>query len=460
MEECDPSWTGWRWISAFIGAGVLAWILGLLNILGDNSSLAYMNYGLPLTYMRLDLRGSSLTVFQTLADHMSFRQSWWQALIYDIAVVISFVLAFAFTVHQWSEKWTPHWHIAFDLTCLTIILPWTMSLPLSWTALGLVGLLAALVAFAYASWTITSRYIGHALAGLGPAASIVVLIVGGYSAAPHDPYRNSRPADLPLLLTAMESSNPSLRGLALWQIADLFEHGHGSLDPIIKALDDSDQNVRRRAKMRLSRFGPNAIAAVPRFIQLIDDKTFFFEAADALKSLGPTARDAVPVLEDRLKTANDAEKLAICEALWAIRKNATLVVPVLFELLPRTEKYQKLDVCRALWKSSQSAKTVVPAVIELLNDDFGPIRVDAANLLGQIGPAAKDAVPTLIEMVNYEPPPVQPRPQVAAVLNANGVPSPIPGEMPEAEFYPRIRDAAKRALERIDPGWARNRVDP
>ncbi len=431
MNLEQPRFSSWRFTSTFFGTAALAGILGVLNLFGDNSAIFSVNYGIPLPYMRFEGFGSMTLVFQAIMENSSFRQFWWQALVYDVVFALLLVSSFAFTIYRWSKAWSYRKHFLFCLASFFAVLPWWLPLELPWTFLRLFGLLvaplAAITGACHASWMITRWKLGESLAGLGPMGLFVALIVGGYFAAPHDPYRNPQPADLPLLLRTMKSEDARVRQLSLRAIARLAKQGHSSVDVIIAALDDTDKVNRHEAVSMIHELGPKAAAAVPKLIPLLDDERQNYLVAAALTRIGPAAREAVPILEERLKMSAGYMKQNCADALWAIDKNTVLVVP---------------------------------AMIEMLNDDFDPLRVDAANLLGQIGPAAKDAVPTLIEMVNYEPPPAPPRPPVAVAPNRSGVPSPRPGEMPEAEFYPRIRDAAQRALERIQPGMARKRVEP
>ena len=63
--------------------------------------------------------------------------------------------------------------------------------------------------------------------------------------------------------------------------------------------------------------------------------------------------------------------------------------------------------------------------------------------LGEIGLAAKDAVPLLKRMTEYQPPKAKPLDEKS---NSS---KPTLRQMSEAEFYPRIREAAEMALRRI-----------
>ena len=89
---------------------------------------------------------------------------------------------------------------------------------------------------------------------------------------------------------------------------------------------------------------------------------------------------------------------------------------------------------------------VVPVLVELLKDPFLPIRCDASDALGEIGGRAGAAVPALIEARDYK---AKPRPKREA-RGLTEVAVPTIEEMSEEEFYPQVRNAALKALSKIN----------
>jgi HEAT repeat protein len=88
--------------------------------------------------------------------------------------------------------------------------------------------------------------------------------------------------------------------------------------------------------------------------------------------------------------------------------------------LKSTEERDRLIAVRALPQKKDDGPKVVPALIEALKDKDGDIRVSAALGLGSFGEQARDAIPAL----------------EAAQKNGRDA---------------RVREAAGKALSRIDP---------
>jgi HEAT repeat protein len=154
-------------------------------------------------------------------------------------------------------------------------------------------------------------------------------------------------------------------------------------------------------------------------VKALDEKALRLDVLRALEHLGPTAKAAVPALVRLSKTGTG---------------------------------YDRLGAAQALWKIDQNADFVVPALIELLKDPFLPIRVDAARSLGDIGPGARAAVPSLVAARDYipQPHPNREAPREREAPQSSELTPPAPKEMPEDEFYPRVRDAAAAALTKIE----------
>ncbi len=122
-------------------------------------------------------------------------------------------------------------------------------------------------------------------------------------------------------------------------------------------------------------------------------------AAASLEELGPTAKEAVPALEQTLKSEQD---LGICiaasSALAAIGPEA---VPALTSALTNAVYDKRWPILQALGKLGPAAKEAVPVLMEVLQNqvlhDFLGVRREAAETLGKIGPEARAAVPALIK---------------------------------------------------------------
>jgi HEAT repeat protein len=122
-------------------------------------------------------------------------------------------------------------------------------------------------------------------------------------------------------------------------------------------------------------------------------------AAASLEELGPAAKEAIPALEQTLKSEQD---LGICitaaSALAAIGPEA---VPVLVSALAVAVYDKQWAILHGLGKLGPAARQAVPVLMKILQKevlhDFLEVRSEAAESLGKIGPGAGPAVPALIE---------------------------------------------------------------
>ena len=126
-------------------------------------------------------------------------------------------------------------------------------------------------------------------------------------------------------------------------------------------------------------------------------------AANALKEMGPPARDAVPSLLLALKDPEAKVRGSAIEALEYIGQVPEETVPALIENL--SDKHE--DVCikaaEALASFGPSAQDAVPALTIALRDNSIDVRECAAKALGSIGPDARNAVPSLIKVLDADP---------------------------------------------------------
>lgn len=177
-------------------------------------------------------------------------------------------------------------------------------------------------------------------------------------------------------------------------------------------------------------------------------------AAASLEELGPTAKEAVPALEQTLKSEQD---LGICiaaaSALAAIGPEA---VPALRSALAGAVYDKQWPILHALGKLGPAAKQAVPVLMKVLQNevlhDFLGVRSEAADTLGKIGLEAGAAVPALIEVLKDKEWTV--RSHAAQALGEIGVAAlaSVPaliGALKDKEWT--VRHAAAVALGEIGP---------
>ena len=126
---------------------------------------------------------------------------------------------------------------------------------------------------------------------------------------------------------------------------------------LIRALQDADPKVRRRAACELAAVQPPVAEARPILVEALGDPDFRRQTAVALARTRAVPAEAVP---------------AMVELLWEPQQSV------------RAEAVSALE-------SSGS----VSALVKALQHEEGEVRELAVRALGRLGPAAQDAVPAL-----------------------------------------------------------------
>jgi HEAT repeat protein len=246
------------------------------------------------------------------------------------------------------------------------------------------------------------------------------------------------------LIGLLDDSDSVLRVRAARALGRL----HADPQLVVQALikEHTDRKVQYFATVSLGQIGPTDDRVVPALVRLLKDP--FPEvrgaAVSALQEMGPAAADAVPALIAALD--DKSMRLEVTDTLAGMGPSAKAAAPALIELLKTASGYDRLNAAQALWKIDENIDVVVPALIQALSDPYLPVRSEAAAALGEIGPRARDAIPALIAARDYKPMPQPkaelPEPQTRQLA--------VVTKMPDAEYYPRVRDAAIRALSRIE----------
>jgi HEAT repeat protein len=151
----------------------------------------------------------------------------------------------------------------------------------------------------------------------------------------------------------------------------------------------------------LGRIGPDAVAAVPQIIPLVEDKNerVAKEAILTLAAIGPGAKEAVPALIKALEQSENPNGPAAAFALGKIGPDAASAEEALVKQVDGKDKALALASAWALVTvkpaSEETAKKLVPMLVASLSDATPLVRQGAADALGKLGPAAKEAVPAL-----------------------------------------------------------------
>jgi 3-methyladenine DNA glycosylase AlkD len=175
-----------------------------------------------------------------------------------------------------------------------------------------------------------------------------------------------------------------------------------ALPMLIAALDDKSEMVRREAAAALRQIGPAASSAAPALARGLRDSQSsdagdFLWALTALGSEGIT--QALPDILEMLSSRDRQVRYTACYAAGTIGPAAREAVPILEKNLQEPDKFLQLASAWALVQidphRSGVAEECVDPLIRGLSLSNPGARIEAATALGRLGSAAKSAVPAL-----------------------------------------------------------------
>jgi HEAT repeat protein len=201
------------------------------------------------------------------------------------------------------------------------------------------------------------------------------------------------PLALPALLEAIKAKDWDTRAdaaLALGGLTGDPQSSPAAASALIGALKDEHPWVRWVAVRTLKVFGPGAKDAVPRLIEMLDDR------ASTEISLPPPKRplnDEQKAMLNMLKSVMKGGQVrdAVAATLGKIGPDAHAAVPVLIEELKQNDR----NAIKALGDIGPDGAAAVPVLAELLKE--APYSYDAAPALAKIGGAGAVALVTALK---------------------------------------------------------------
>jgi HEAT repeat protein len=178
-----------------------------------------------------------------------------------------------------------------------------------------------------------------------------------------------------------------------------------SVADLIRILEDPDKSTvtKEEALRILEKYRAEAEPAIPALKKLLQSRSLQVRTVACLGAIG---KPAVPVLADAWKGQNVYVRRAVADALGSIGPEAKEAIPALLEWIKADEPYAQ-RAAQALNKISPEPKVFVPAAIEVITKRlakkdtgwYGSAAETMIEGLGKMGPAAKDAVPILIKVL-------------------------------------------------------------
>jgi HEAT repeat protein len=202
---------------------------------------------------------------------------------------------------------------------------------------------------------------------------------------------------LPYLLKAFEDGDDEVVRKAAEALAKYGKPGQADLPILAKALQESPKlRTRLYAVNTLSELGAGALPALEALKTALNDKEMTVRrlALKVVRGLGPDAKAAAAGITPLLKDANPRLKIDAALALAGLKLEGADVVRVLFEAAIDKENPAMAEAVEALKKLGDWAKPAVPFLIEKFgNEEMRPL---ASSALASVG---KDAVAPLVELL-------------------------------------------------------------
>jgi hypothetical protein len=138
---------------------------------------------------------------------------------------------------------------------------------------------------------------------------------------------------------ALSDPDPQVRSAAAWAFTQIGPKAEAAVPALTKALSDSSPRVRNLVELALKAMGPGAAPAVPDLIRVLNNDPVYYvraRAAEALGAIGPAAYVAIhPLIEKVL--AKDEHGMVVYSAATALGEMG----PAAKEALPAVEQAMK-----------------------------------------------------------------------------------------------------------------------
>lgn len=228
-------------------------------------------------------------------------------------------------------------------------------------------------------------------------------------------WSNADVGSVPALIEALRDEDPVVRSSvagALWKLGEKARPAEGALK---QALGDPSARVRLKAAGALGVLGTPPETMVDAVAFGLDDRDVEVRADSAhfLKRAGAPAVQFLSVLldcvrEDQKKIQRmDSGRLSNTQSQCRedLRKIGILpkeAMPILDEALKSGDKEERRAAADVLGKAGGAARVEIPALIKTLKDPDRDVRFEAADSLGEIGNAAREAIPALTDVIRSD----------------------------------------------------------
>ena len=230
------------------------------------------------------------------------------------------------------------------------------------------------------------------------------------------------PSAVPQLVGALHDRNEEVQVTALYAIMKMRTEGDAAIPALIQMLEATNQ-LCYIAIDTLHAMGPGKTQSIPALIKLLSNRPGAPHAAWLLGEIGPEAHAAIPALTRLMNDARSGAREEAATALWRISLD-TNAIPVLAEELDKTPYVAtRWNILRALRQIGPAAKPAIPSILRVISNPHADAAPEGWQALRKIDPRGEQAVAAWSELLH--------------------------------DTNPQVREAARTALNIIDPNPAR-----
>lgn len=260
-----------------------------------------------------------------------------------------------------------------------------------------------------------------------------------------------RAGDVETAVQNLYNEDPEARRGAVNTITEMGPQAKAAVPKLIEILQtDPSMSTRGEAAKALGNIGAPAKSAVPALIVFLKGQEGGYErcyAATALGDIKELPETAVPVLNDTLsnKGEDPTVRQLAARSLGNFGAAATKTVPQLVDAAKTGPKELRDAACDAL-QTIPAGPSDLPSLVELLNDEVDLVRIAASRSIGLAGPEGLAAVPALVKLLDDPSIKVQ----QAAIIGLGGIGPNAKNALPALKKSLRVPELHSPAFQAIE----------
>lgn len=202
----------------------------------------------------------------------------------------------------------------------------------------------------------------------------------------------------------LQSDDAEARRRAAYILGRMNAPADVAVPALAEALSDGQMETRWYAMDALGHFGADAASAVPAIIKSLESKlndaTVRRRGATALASIGPDAKEAVPILKEALNSDDALYRIAAAEALWRIESDSQALT-FISEQLQADDPVTTFAAAIALGdlplnEMPRAKEELLPPLVSALEYPDEDVRQATIDALVKVGPTAIEPLSRLL----------------------------------------------------------------